>query len=61
MDFSLTKEQKEYISEVRKFSVENLNGNDEKDFFSESMWKLTSDFGILGITIGEEYGGMDES
>ena len=33
MDFSLTKEQKEYISEVRKFSVENLNGNDEKDFF----------------------------
>ncbi len=45
MDFSLTKEQKEYISEVRKFAVENLNGNDEKDFFSESMWKLTSDFG----------------
>lgn len=40
MDFSLTKEQKEYISEVRKFAVENLNGNDEKDFFQNQCGNL---------------------
>lgn len=61
MDFSLTNEQKEYIREVRKFAFENLNGNDKKESFSELMWKHTSDFGILGIIIGEEYGGMGES
>lgn len=61
MDFELTKEQKQYQKELRIFCQNQLN--DEKDLtqFSRDLWKKISEFGILGLTISEEYGGLEES
>lgn len=61
MDFTLTKEQKEYTEAVINFARQNLNDNDYLEKFSADMWKKVSDFGLLGITISEKYGGLQES
>ena len=61
MDFSVTKEQKEYRQEIIDFARENLNNSSYYEEFSMDMWKKVSDFGLLGITIDEEYGGLGES
>jgi alkylation response protein AidB-like acyl-CoA dehydrogenase len=61
MDFKIDKEQKEYIKEVIKFAKENLNEEKDLDAFSMEQWRKVSEFGILGITLPEEYGGMEES
>lgn len=61
MEFSLTKEQKEYRQEIINFAKEHLNNPDYLETYSEEMWKQVSDFGLLGLTIGEEYGGLGES
>ncbi len=61
MEFSLTKEQKEFRQEIIDFARENLNDSRYYEEFSMDMWKKVSDFGLLGITIGEEYGGLGES
>lgn len=60
MDFRLSKEQKEYRQEIINFSCENLNDSNYFERFSLEMWKKVSDFGLLGMTIGEEYGGLGE-
>ncbi|MBE5991815.1 MAG: acyl-CoA dehydrogenase [Paenibacillaceae bacterium] len=61
MDFSITREQKEFRQEVIDFARENLNDSRYYEEFSIEMWKKVSDFGLLGITIDEEYGGLCES
>jgi len=61
MDFSLTNEQKEYRQEIINFARENLNDSEYLEKFSPEMWKKVSDFGLLGMTMGEEYGGLAES
>lgn len=61
MDFSITREQKEFRQEVIDFARENLNDSRYYEEFSMEMWKKVSDFGLLGITIDEEYGGLAES
>lgn len=61
MDFSYTSEQKEYRREIINFARENLNTEEYLEKYSKDMWKKVSDFGLLGITIGEEYGGLGES
>lgn len=61
MDFKINKEQKEYINEVIKFAKENLNDEKDLEAFSREQWRKVSEFGILGITLPEEYGGMAES
>jgi alkylation response protein AidB-like acyl-CoA dehydrogenase len=61
MDFSLTKEQKEYRQRIIDFARENLNDSRYYEEFSKDMWKKVSDFGLLGITIDDEYGGLGES
>ena len=61
MDFKITNEQKQYQKELRLFCKNQLN--DEKDLthFSKELWEKISEFGILGLTISEEYGGLGES
>lgn len=61
MDFNLSSDQKEYQQEIIDFAREHLN--DEKYFetFSAEMWKKVSKFGLLGVTISEEYCGLGES
>lgn len=61
MDFALSKEQKDYRHEIINFAKENLNDSEYLEKYSEEMWKKVSEFGLLGITIGEEYGGLGES
>lgn len=61
MDFSITREQKEFRQEVIDFARENLNDSRYYEEFSMDMWKKVSDFGLLGITVEEEYGGLSES
>lgn len=61
MDFSITKDQKEFRQEIIDFARENLNDAEYLEKYSEEMWKKVCDLGLLGITIGEEYGGLGES
>lgn len=61
MDFSLTSEQKEYRQEIINFAREHLNNKDYLEVFSRDMWEKIADFGLLGLTIGEEYGGLGEN
>lgn len=61
MDFSISKEQKELRQEIINFARENLNDEDSLETFSMEMWNKVAEMGLLGITIGEEYGGLGES
>lgn len=60
MDFMLTKEQEQMREEVIRFARESLHS--EKEMISEQeMWKRISEFGLLGVTVPEEYCGLGES
>lgn len=61
MDFQLTREQKEYRREIIEFAKQNLNDKDSAETFSYEMWKKVSEFGLFGIMIDEEYGGLGEN
>lgn len=61
MDFTITKEQKQFRREIIDFAKNNLNKEEFYETFSEEMWKSLSEFGLLGITVGEEFGGLKES
>lgn len=61
MDFSYSKEQKKYKGEIIRFARENLNKEETLEKFDSQMWKCVSDFGLLGVTIGEDYDGLGES
>lgn len=61
MEFALTKEQKEFRQEVIDFAKDNLNDQEYFEKYSDEMWKKISEFGLLGITIEEKYGGLEES
>lgn len=61
MGFRVTKEQKEFRQEVLDFVSLNLNDSRYYEEFSMDMWRKVSDFGLLGITIDEEYGGLAEN
>lgn len=61
MDFKLTEEQKQLYYEVINFARRNLNDKTKMSEFSIDMWNTISDFGLLGLVVGEEYGGLGES
>ncbi|MDR1156763.1 MAG: acyl-CoA dehydrogenase family protein [Oscillospiraceae bacterium] len=61
MDFTLTKEQKEYRQGIIDFARMTLNKNESLEKFSLEMWEELSNFGFLGITVSEKYGGLEES
>lgn len=61
MDFNISKEQKQLRKETIKFALNNLNDNKYVEKFSREMWEKISNFGILGITVDEKYGGLNES
>lgn len=61
MDFILTNEQKQYQSEICTFIRQNINDEFKLDSFCMSLWKKIADFGLLGISIKEEHGGLGES
>ena len=63
MDFTFTEEQVRFKESVVKFSLRELNdGVNERDkkgeFFREG-WRKCADFGILGLPVPKEYGGLE--
>lgn len=50
MDFYLTEEQKQYRSEIIKFSREQLNDKSPGNCFSWEKWNKISCFGLFGLT-----------
>jgi alkylation response protein AidB-like acyl-CoA dehydrogenase len=62
MDFSLTEEQLEFKKSAMEFAERELNeGTKEREKrgeFSHAGWKKCADFGIQGISMPEQYGGM---
>jgi len=61
MDFLLSKEQKQYQSEIYNFSRQFLNDETKLNCFSRDLWEEISSFGLPGITISEEMGGLGEN
>lgn len=61
MDFNISKEQMELRDEIITFAKENLNDEDKMQEFSYEMWEKTAEFGLFGLNVGEEYGGLNES
>lgn len=61
MDFAYSQEQKDYRKEIINFAKENLNDEEFLEKYDSSMWKKVCDFGLLGLNIGEEYGGLGEN
>ncbi len=61
MDFSFSQEQKDYKKEIINFARENLNDDKYLEEYNEEMWMKVSEFGLLGLNIGDEYGGLAEN
>ena len=61
MDFEFTDEQRAFYNEVLKFSRKELGPRAESaeasGTFDWDAWKLLADFGLLGLTYPEQYGG----
>jgi alkylation response protein AidB-like acyl-CoA dehydrogenase len=61
MDFSWSDEQMAYKQSVVKFAENELNHaaieRDKKSLFDKALWKKCAEFGLLGISIPEKYGG----
>lgn len=62
MDFSWSKEQNEFYEQIRDFATKRLNNSvHERDLshtFGKEEWRMCGDFGLLGLPVSEEYGGM---
>ncbi|WP_124067175.1 acyl-CoA dehydrogenase family protein [Clostridium sp. E02] len=61
MNFELTSDQIKLKQEIINFAQENLNDEESLEKFSYVMWKKVSEFGLFGLTVPEEYGGLNES
>lgn len=60
MDFDLSDIQKEYRKSVIEFVEANINKYCEEKRFNKELWRKLADFGILGLSISEEYNGLGE-
>ena len=64
MEFAWTEEQVELKNAVIEFARKHLNGSlidrDSRGTFPLDLWKKCADFGILGLSFPEEYGGKDK-
>lgn len=59
MDFNISKEQMEYVSEIKEFASNNLNG--DIDHFDKAVWKKIAETGLFYFNLEEKYGGLEES
>ena len=62
MDFAWSEQQRELLSAVDRFASEQLNydviANDRDSVFNHEAWKKCGAFGIQGLPVAEEYGGL---
>lgn len=61
MDFSITAEQKQFSQEVVEFGKSIAAKESDKETFHQEIWEQIADFGLLGLTVSEKYGGLEES
>jgi alkylation response protein AidB-like acyl-CoA dehydrogenase len=61
MEFAWTDDQLALRERYRRFAEERLNDDlvtrDRKGAFSRKLWQACADFGILGLSVPDEYGG----
>ncbi|MBA3963974.1 MAG: acyl-CoA dehydrogenase family protein [Chthoniobacterales bacterium] len=64
MDFAWSDQQKELLAAVDRFVKEQLNydmiENDRNAVFNHDAWKKCAGFGIQGLPVSEEYGGLGQ-
>jgi alkylation response protein AidB-like acyl-CoA dehydrogenase len=64
VDFSLSEDQRDIEKSVLKLCSARLNDgvfeDDERGVFPERKWKQCAEFGILGLPISREYGGLGQ-
>lgn len=60
MFYELNSEQKQYYAEIISFAKANLNDEADLECFSKNAWEKVADFGLLGLTVNENYGGLGE-
>jgi alkylation response protein AidB-like acyl-CoA dehydrogenase len=62
MDFAWSKDQRELFRAVQQFAAEHLKGDtieaDRSDRFDHEAWNKCGDFGIQGLPVPAEYGGI---
>ncbi len=62
MDFAWSDQQRELLGAVDRFASEQLRydmiENDRNAVFNHDAWKKCGDFGIQGLPVSEEYGGL---
>lgn len=62
MDFSWSKDQKQLLDAVQRFASQQLPRNlieaDRHDQFDHAGWKKCGEFGIPGLPVPVEYGGL---
>ena len=62
MDFSWTKEQLEYKEKVIEFAKTHLDydvaDNDKNCVFARDSWEKCADFGLLGLSVPKDLGGV---
>ena len=64
MDFAWTDQQRELLDAVSRFAREQLNydviENDRNAVFNHEAWKKCGEFGIQGLLVPTEYGGLGQ-
>lgn len=62
MDFALTENQESWQEAAIRFAEKELGGDmvamDREQSFDRQRWQACADFGVLGMGIPEEYGGI---
>ena len=62
MDFAWSDQQRELLDAVGRFASQQLNydviENDRDSVFNHEAWKKCGDFGIQGLPVPTEYGGL---
>jgi len=62
LDFDLTEDQKSWQDAAILFARKELAGDmvkmDREQAFERSRWQACADFGVLGMAVPEEYGGL---
>src|SRR5256885_10412178 len=62
MDFAWSDQQRELLNAVGRFASQQLNydviENDREGVFNHEAWKKCGDFGIQGLLVPTEYGGV---
>ena len=64
MDFAWSEQQRELLDAVGRFAREQLNynviENDREGVFNHEAWKKCGDFGMQGLLVPTEYGGLGQ-